>query len=95
MKAYCQTIKHLVSLPYFDSNVCILLQLVTLFSTLGINQRQFEEPGKIDQQQESFTFKLLSYLRKKMAPSKSNIVIHQYLAVLADLRDLAEMVATN
>ena len=79
----------------FDSNICILLQLVTLFSTLGLDHSQIEEPEKIDELQEAFVFKLLSYLRRKMLPSQSNGLIHKYLTILAELRTLAEMVTRN
>jgi len=95
MKTYCETVNRLVSLPYFDSNICILLQLVTLFSTLGLDHSQIEEPEKIDEVQEAFTYKLLSYLRRKMLPSQSNGLVHKYLSVLAELRTLAEMVTNR
>ena len=95
MKSYYETVNRLVSLPYFDSNICILLQLVTLFSTLGLDHSQIEEPEKIDEMQEAFVFKLLSYLRRKTLPSQSNGLIHKYLTILAELRTLAEMVTRN
>ena len=95
MKTYCETVNRLVSLPFFDSNICILLQLVTLFSTLGLDHSQIEEPEKIDEVQEAFTYKLLSYLRRKMLPSQSNGLVHKYLSVLAELRTLAEMVTNR
>lgn len=92
---YIKVIEGLVALPAFDAKSNLLLQLVALFSTLGLDSKRLENPAKIERYQELFTEQLLKYLRARVGITKSNVVIHMYLSHLASLRTLSEMISSK
>ncbi len=91
---YCKTVKGLAQLPFFDAKSSLLLQLLALFDTTGISATgRLEDLPRIERQQQFFVQMLLSYLRTKVASSKSNLILHKYLLFFPTLRTLCEKIA--
>ena len=87
---YCQTVKSMGKLPLFDVQTCLLLQLVALFDTFGLEN--LENVRLIENQQIIFVEMILSYLRTKVGAGQSNTVLQKYLNYLPKLRILCEMI---
>ena len=87
---YCQTVNDVGKLPFFDVQTCLLLQLVALFDTFGLEN--LENVRMIENQQITFVEMILSYLRTKVGAGRSNTVLQKYLNYLPKLRILCEMI---
>ena len=77
-------------LPFFNVQTFLLLQLVALFDTFGLEN--LENVRMIENQQITFVEMILSYLRTKVGAGRSNTVLQKYLNYLPKLRILCEMI---